>query len=156
MSQMENLWLSRVRPVRPEELEKLLTLYTFLGDNPLPENLDKAEQVWTEILENPGYRILVLEQDGRLISSCTLLIIPNLTHHQRPYALVENVVTHPDYRGRGCATAVLDYARALARQAGCYKIMLLTGSKRESTLSFYRHAGYRDDLKTGFCQKLDG
>lgn len=34
--------------------------------------------------------------------------------------------------------------------------MLLTGSKRESTLSFYRHTGYRDGLKTGFCQKLDG
>lgn len=47
-------------------------------------------------------------------------------------------------------------AGLLARQAGCYKIMLLTGSKRESTLSFYRHTGYRDGLKTGFCQKLDG
>lgn len=37
---MENSRLSRVRPVRPEELEKLLTLYTFLGDNP-------CRRIWT-------------------------------------------------------------------------------------------------------------
>ena len=86
------------------------------------------------------------------MSSCTLLVVPNLTHGGRPYALVENVVTRPEYRRQGLGSAVLNAARDLAVREGCYKIMLLTGSKRQSTLDFYRRAGYRDDLKTGFCQ----
>ena len=36
----------------------------------------------------------------------------------------------------------------------CYKLMLMTGSKQESTLRFYREAGYRDDQKTAFVQWL--
>lgn len=144
-----------VRPVRREELGGLLGLYTFLGDNPLPADMAAVLPLWERILQNPDYRILVIEEGRRIVSSCTLLVVPNLTHGQRPYALVENVVTHPDFRGRGFGTAVLNAAREIARRENCYKIMLLTGSKRESTLQFYKRAGYRDDLKTGFCQKLD-
>ena len=53
---------------------------------------------------------------------------PNLTRGVRPYAFVENVVTRADARGHGYATACLNHAKALAQQAGCYKMMLLTGS----------------------------
>ena len=144
-----------VRPVRREELGGLLALYTFLGENPLPADMAAVLPLWERILQNPDYRILVIEEGGRLVSSCTLLIVPNLTHGQRPYALVENVVTHPDFRGRGYGTAVLDAAAAAARRENCYKIMRLTGSTRESTLRFYQEAGYPGDLKTGFCRKLD-
>ena len=81
-------------------------------------------------------------------------MVPNLTHGGRPYGLIENVVTRPDCRNRGLATACLDFARALAAEQGCYKLMLMTGSKRESTLDFYRKAGYRSDQKTAFVQWL--
>ena len=42
----------------------------------------------------------------------------------------------------------------LAREQGCYKLMLMTGSKRQSTLRFYERAGYRSDVKTAFLQWL--
>ena len=81
-------------------------------------------------------------------------MVPNLTHGQRPYALVENVVTHPDFRGHGLASACLAAARELAALQGCYKIMLMTGSKRESTLRLYERAGYNRQDKTAFVQWL--
>ena len=71
-----------------------------------------------------------------------------------PYALVENVVTRRDYRGQGCGSAVLEAAKNLAAECGCYKIMLMTGSKKESTLRFYERAGYRKTDKTAFVQWL--
>lgn len=80
--------------------------------------------------------------------------IPNLTHNQRPYALIENVITDEEYRNKGYATKVLNYARQIAVDHHCYKIMLLTGSKKESILAFYRRAGYNSEDKTGFIQWL--
>ena len=83
------------------------------------------------------------------------VIIPNLTRNIRPYAFIENVVTNEAYRGKGYSTECLDYAKAIAIKNNCYKMMLLTGTKNESTLDFYRKAGYNSEDKTAFIQWLD-
>lgn len=77
------------------------------------------------------------------------MVIPNLTRGGRPYALIENVVTHADHRQRGHGRALLHAAVAAAWEAGCYKVMLMTGSKRPETLRFYADAGF-EQSKTGF------
>ncbi|MGN0448776.1 MAG: GNAT family N-acetyltransferase [Ruminococcus sp.] len=82
------------------------------------------------------------------------IIITNLTRNIRPYAFIENVVTHADYRGKGYATMCLNHAKELAQKADCYKMMLLTGSKNHRTLNFYKKAGYNSDDKTAFIQWL--
>ena len=48
----------------------------------------------------------------------------------------------------------LNYAKQIAQNENCYKMMLLTGSKKESTLEFYRQAGYNSEDKTAFIQWL--
>ncbi len=84
------------------------------------------------------------------------MIIPNLTRNERPYAFVENVVTHGDYRGKGYATECLDYAKDIAVKKNCYKMMLLTGSRERKTLEFYRKAGYNSTDKTVSIQWISG
>lgn len=84
-----------------------------------------------------------------------MVIIKNLTHQQRPYALIDNVVTDTSHRGKGLATACLNFAKDIAVLNDCYKIMLLTGSKRESTISFYERTGYNCKDKTAFTQWLN-
>ena len=69
--------------------------------------------------------------------------------------LDENVVTDSEYRGRGLATACLERAKEIAKAENCYRLILMTGSKLDSTLNFYRKAGYDDKEKTGFIQYLD-
>ena len=91
-------------------------------------------------------------QYEKIISSCVCVIIPNLTRNVRPYAFFENVVTHGDYRNKGLATECLNYARDIAIENNCYKMMLLTGSKNEKTLNFYENAGYNGADKTAFIQ----
>jgi GNAT superfamily N-acetyltransferase len=66
-----------------------------------------------------------------------------------PYALIENVVTHTDHRNRGFGKAILKAATERAWVEGCYKVMLMTGSKRPSTIAFYGAAGF-EQTKTGF------
>ena len=141
-----------VREARIEDLNALLELYLFLHEASIPETDEHLTNVWDMIIEDPNHHLLVNEIDGKIISSCVCVIIPNLTRNVRPYAFVENVVTHGDYRGKGYATECLDYAKKIAEKENCYKMMLLTGSKKPETLRFYENAGYNSSDKTAFIQ----
>lgn len=136
------------------ELSSLLELYTELGDNTIPKMDDSLNSIWESIVSNKNYHIVVAKENNKIVSTCTVIIIPNLTHNQRPYAFIENVVTSKEYRKKGYGTAVLNYAKDIAIKENCYKIMLLTGSKRESTLNFYKRAGYNCNDKTAFIMWL--
>lgn len=144
-----------IREVQEKDLNGLLELYLHLHEESVPEMTEHLSRAWKTILADENHHIIVKEVEGKPVSSCVCVIIPNLTRGIRPYAFVENVVTHAEYRGKGYATECLNYAKALAEQAGCYKMMLLTGSKKESTLKFYERAGYNSSDKTAFIQWLE-
>ncbi len=144
-----------VREVTERDFPGLMALYTQLHNNDIPPESEGIQRLWRRIIDDPNHHIVVAEEDGKIVSSCVCVIVPNLTHSQRPYALVENVVTDEKYRGRGLATRCLNYAREIAKGENCYKIMLLTGSKQDSTLNFYRRAGYNSEDKTAFIQWLE-
>ena len=141
-----------VREITENDYNGLMALYMQLHDNPMPEQTEDIMVLWKRILNDKDHHIIVAEEDGKIVSSCVCVIIPNLTHNQQPYAFVENVITDVEYRCRGFATACLDYAKETALKENCYKLMLLTGSKKESTLNFYRKAGYNSKDKTAFIQ----
>ena len=61
-------------------------------------------------------------------------------------------MTHTDHRGKGYAGKCMDFAKQIAEQENCYKMMLLTGSKNQETFSFYEKAGYNSSDKTAFIQ----
>jgi ribosomal protein S18 acetylase RimI-like enzyme len=143
-----------IREVRNDGLEGLLSLYTQLHDNVYPEMDERIQCIWADILSDKHHHIIAGCIDGAIISSCVLIIVPNLTHGQRPYALIENVITDKKYRNKGYASQILDYAKKIAQQENCYKIMLMTGSKKEETLRFYERAGYNRQDKTAFIQWL--
>ena len=144
-----------VREIISNDINELLLLYTQLHGNKMPEKSKELLLLWEQIICDPRHHIIVAEENGKLVSSCVLIIVPNLTHHQRPYALVENVITDEEFRNRGFATACLNYAKEIALTENCYKIMLLTGSKEDATLRFYEKAGYNRNDKTAFIQWLN-
>ena len=121
-----------IREIRENELSELLELYTHLHERGVPENSEHLQKTWKTICGDENHHIIVCEADGKLVSSCVCVIIPNLTRNVRPYAFIEK----------------------LAVKADCYKMMLLTGSKSESTLDFYKRAGYNSADKTAFIQWL--
>jgi GNAT superfamily N-acetyltransferase len=146
-----------IREAVLRDIEGLHELYMeHLTQDPPEEPQDLAK--WADMLEaliaDPGYHLLVGESDGKVVSAVTLIVIRNLTHSLRPYALIENVVTHADHRCRGYASALMGRATEIANENGCYKIMLMTGSKKESTLRFYERCGFNRKDKTGFIKWL--
>jgi GNAT superfamily N-acetyltransferase len=138
-----------IRAALPSDLEGLLKLYQQLNSSDEETSLDLAASRLDAIKQIPGSDVLLGLLGTELVTSCTLIVIPNLTRGGKPYALIENVVTNALHRGRGYGTRILRAAVAAAWEAGCYKVMLLTGSKQPSTLKFYENAGF-EQTKTGF------
>jgi GNAT superfamily N-acetyltransferase len=85
-----------------------------------PEGVARCRAAWARLI---GRQTCVVHGDPT--SSCTLVVIPNLTRSGQPYGLIENVVTHSTYRGRGFGKHILQEGRS-AWKADCYKV---TGSK---------------------------
>ena len=143
-----------IREMHPAELDALLDLYTHMHekDDPPPPR-SELEAVWKEICSNPRLRYIGAYLDGRLIASCNLTVIPNLTRGGRPYGLIENVVTHKDFRRQGHGRAVLERAVQAAWEENCYKVMLLTGRKTEAVSRFYESAGFDSHAKQAFIIK---
>lgn len=144
-----------IREAEEKDFGALMQLYLHLHEDRAPALDERTAAVWQGILRDPNHHLIVCEEDGALLSSCVCVVVPNLTRNLRPYALIENVVTHPDHRKRGLASRCLEKAREIAREAGCYKIMLLTGSKDPATHRFYQRAGYNNTDKTAYIQWLD-
>ena len=146
-----------IRHIYTDELADLLDLYALLHpeDSRLDPDSERIGLLWQSIQFNPYLRYYVVEIAGKIVSTCTLAIIPNLTRDARPYGIIENVFTRPDFYKQGIATALLKKTLAEAGAADCYKVMLLTGSKKEETLRFYEKVGFRRGAKTGFIAYPD-
>lgn len=143
------------REARENDLQGILELYLFLHETEIPRESEYLKQVWSNIMADKNHHLIVTESDGKIVASCVCVIILNLTRGIRPYAFIENVVTHREHRGKGYATACLNYAKDIAINENCDKIMLLTGSKDKKTLDFYKNAGYNSLDKTAFIQWLE-
>lgn len=143
-----------IREACEGDLKEILELYLCLHETDIPEETEYLKSTWNQILKDVNHHLIVCEIDGRIVSSCVCVIIQNLTRNIRPYAFIENVVTHQEYRGKGYATLCLNYAKEIAEADNCYKMMLLTGAKEAKTLEFYRNAGYNSADKTAFIQWL--
>lgn len=134
----------------------MLNLYRHL--HPHGPQLDRAtaERIWTTLLTSSLVTVIVAQVRERLLSSCTLAIVPNLSRGGRPYGLIENVVTHADHRRLGFGRRVVAHALDLAWRADCYKVHLATGSKQEATLRFWERAFIAAARPISKCGVLSG
>ena len=146
-----------IRQAKPEDEQDLKTLYfEFLTKFPPKEEQDMNK--WADVIarfaKSEDKFLLVVEEDGRVVSSVQVAVIEGLTHNVRPFAVIENVVTHGDYQNRGYASALLEKATDIAKEWNCYKVFLETGSNKESTLNFYRNNGFVIDAKHSCLKRL--
>lgn len=142
--------MAAIRPATPADLPGMLALYRHLNpDDPAP-GAAEAGAAWAALLGSGLATVLVADAGSTLASSCTLVVVPNLTRGARPYALIENVVTHGAHRRGGLGRAVLHAALAAAWDANCYKVTLATGSQNPGTLRFYERSGFKQAGKTCF------
>ena len=101
-----------IREITNADFLGILKLYKQLNSSVIIENSDVGREAWAKICCDEKYHIIVAEENEKIVSSCVCVIIPNLTHNFRAYAVIENVITDENYRKKGYATACLNYAKA--------------------------------------------
>ena len=142
------------RLIRRDELDGLMALYGQLHPEDPAVLPGQLHALWDEVCDDGSLFYIVVDEGGELVASCTLAVVKNLTRGLRPYGVIENVITRRDARRRGYGTMALRKAVEIAKENGCYKVMLLTGAKDEGTLRFYENAGFLRGEKTGFITRL--
>ena len=145
-----------IREAVLQDFEGIKRLYAQLNpDDPMVSD-GRDEPVFRTIVDSEHLHLYVGVMDKKLVATCYLNFIPNLTRNVSPYCIIENVVTEKALRNQGLGKAILKHALDFAWSQGCYKVMLQTGSKRESTHRFYRSCGFRSDDKFAFVARPRG
>ena len=144
----------KLREAQVTDLYDLLRLFSVMYGKEVEQTDERTIKIWNRMITDPLYHIIVAEEDGKIVSTCSCIIIQSLTYEHRPYAIVDNIVTRSEYRAQGLATACLQEAKRIAEDEGCFRMMLATTSKLESTHRFYEKLGYDKDDMTAFTQWL--
>ncbi|MEU7799544.1 GNAT family N-acetyltransferase [Micromonospora arborensis] len=141
------------RTARPGDFAQIIRLYRQLNpDDPVLDDGSDAA-AFQQILGSPGLRLFVLELDGVVVATTYLNVIPNLSRSASPYAVIENVVVEESRRGTGLGRQIMADTLQAAWDAGCYKAMLMTGSRTPATHAFYRACGFAPDVKTAYLAR---
>jgi GNAT superfamily N-acetyltransferase len=147
--------MALIRPACTADIPRLLALYEELslvttpreqGHCPAPANYERALALIHSI---PGYSLLVVEKNGDVAGLMSLLIMPNLSHGNLPWALIESVVIDSQSRNFGLGTMLVKHSIEMARAAGCYKLVLDSNKKRLDAHRFCRSLGF-EEYSVGF------
>jgi GNAT superfamily N-acetyltransferase len=127
-----------------EDIPQLCELLGILFSQEADFSPDAAKQFegLRLIISNPGAgRILVLRQNGRAVGMVNLLYSISTARGGR-VAILEDMVVHPNHRGRGAGSTLLRATIDFAREQGCSRITLLTDRSNAEAMRFYERLGF--------------
>ena len=134
-----------IRRAVEKDIPRILELYRQLSFEPEKYKappVNECLKVFRKMSLYPGYELLVAEDNGRVVGTTVMAILPGFAHGTSPFAVVEYVVVDEPYRSKGIGKLMMDSVISLARGAGCYKIMLTSDLRRERAHKFYKTVGF--------------
>jgi len=134
----------RVEPATLEDLpaltELVMNLFEFSGDF-RPDHAVQ-ERGLRLILEQPNRgRIFVVRNNDRIFGMVNLLFTLS-TARGGFVILMEDVVIHPDHRGQGYGTMLVNYVADFAKKKHFKRITLLTDKISAESQEFFKKQGF--------------
>jgi GNAT superfamily N-acetyltransferase len=136
-----------------EHLPQILELYKQLLPDEEPLDINKANTIW-ENIENNKIKYFIAVDGDKIIASCYLAIIPNLTRNGKSNGFIENVITDEKYRKKGIGKKIMQMAIEYGKQNNCYKIILQSSINRTGSHEFYEKCGFDGNSKKAFEIRL--
>jgi len=132
-----------------KEILSLLELYKQLNPNDDILSEFVVKNVWDNI-EKQNIRYFVAKENGKIIASCYICVIPNLTRGGKSIGFIENVITNMEYRKRGIGKKIMENVIKFAKEQNCYKVVLQSGNKRTDAHEFYKSLGFDGESKKAY------
>jgi len=148
--------MPEARRAQADDLAGLLALFRNSEVSAAVEPHDRAEHIWGQMLSRDGLAIFVAESEVKIVATCMLITAPNLLRSGRQHAFLENVVTHPQFRGRGFGRAVVLAALASAWERDCHHVFLQSGRSDPRVHRFYEGCGFEPGLRTAYVARRPG
>ncbi|GAH34488.1 unnamed protein product, partial [marine sediment metagenome] len=124
------------------QLIKLLGQLTTVG-NPNHNNIKPS------IYDNIYVATIIHNKKEIIIGCVTILIEDKIIHNGGKVGHIEDVVVSNDYRGKGIGKIIINHCVALAKESGCYKVIL---DCNEENTKFYEKCGFKTH---GVCMRID-
>ena len=145
--------MPNARLAQAADLASLLELYRVSEVSPSAEPIERAEQIWLETLSDNRVAVFVSAVNAQIAASCMLITAPNLLRGGRRHGFLENVVTHPQFRGQGHGRAVVDAALIAAWSKDCYHVLMQSGREDPRVHRFYEGCGFEPGLRVGYVAR---
>jgi ribosomal protein S18 acetylase RimI-like enzyme len=92
-----------------EDLPNILKLYEQLNPEENIINTEDAKEI-LKIIEQDNIKYFTAKEDGKIVTSCYIAIITNLTRNGKSIGFIENVITDKEYRRKGIGKNVMEMA----------------------------------------------
>lgn len=136
--------LPKVEPATIEDLPALveLTMNLFSGSDDFTPDQIAQERGLALILEQPSRgRIFVLRNGNEIFGMVNLLF--TISTAMGGFVIqMEDVIVHPDHRGQGYGTMLLEHVIGFADQKDFKRITLLTDKISAESQNFFRKHGF--------------
>lgn len=100
---------------------------------------EEAVRIWRG-RNAAGVRTVVAVEDDKVLGTASLILEHKFIHRGGTIGHIEDVAVHPEHGGKGVGSAVVRELVEMARQSGCYKVIL---SCSDENLAFYSRLGFR-------------
>src|SRR5947207_15609060 len=133
-----------IEPATEADLDELSEMLGGLFKQESDFRPDKEKQLGglRLIFEQPSRgRVFVLRSDGAIVGMINLLFTIS-TAEGGFVMLLEDLVVHKQYQGKGYGSRLLNHAIEFARQKNFLRITLLTDRPENLAQEFFRHHGF--------------
>jgi len=138
-----------IRQATLADIPSILSLYAELHPTDKAISADMAEASFSQAVKN-GIIYFVSVEDGEVVGSLYIAIIPNITKLCAPIGFIENVVVAEKHRRKGIGKSLIEAAVQTAKDKGCYKVILSSNIKRTEAHKFYESIGFDGNSKRTF------
>ena len=101
---------------------------------------NSAINILKKIFENENHIIHVVEFDGKIVGSATLLIEQKFIHEGGIVGHIEDVVVKKEFEGQGIGMNLVLSLLDVAKERKCYKTIL---NCENALISFYEKIGFK-------------
>ncbi|HEY9409669.1 MAG TPA: GNAT family N-acetyltransferase [Jiangellaceae bacterium] len=134
--------------IRPATVADVGAVVALLADDDLgaaretPGDLDPYLRAFELVARDPAQLLVVAEQDGEVVGTLQLSLIPGLSRRGATRALIEAVFVASSQRGNGLGGRLIEWAIDEAKRRGSVMAQLTSDASRTDAHRFYERLGF--------------